>query len=85
MEMTSFHWDTDKCFKNLYFWYILVMDPYFVWDVVNLKMCQPKYCDKQLTPYSEELIKIWMEMCSFIQNLGLLPLVSNVPKINPTL
>ena len=26
-----------------------------------------------------------MEMFSFIQNLGLLPLVSNVPKINPTL
>ena len=50
------------------------MDPYFVWHVVHLKMCQPKYFDKQITPYSEELITIFIEMY-----LRLLPLVSNVP------
>ena len=44
-------------------------------------MCQSKYFDKKQTPYSEKLIKILMEMYSFIQNLVLLPLVSNVPKI----
>ena len=55
------------------------MDPYFVWDdVVHLKMCQPKYCDKQLTSYSEELINILMEMY-----LELLPLVSKVQKLIP--
>ena len=54
---------------------------YFVRDVIHLKMYEPKYCDKQLTPYSEKLIKILMEMQSFIQNLGLLPFVLNVPKI----
>ena len=58
------------------------MDSYFVWDVVHFNMGEPKYCDKQLIPKGKELIKILMEMCSFIQNLGLLPLVSNVPKIN---
>ena len=61
------------------------MDPYFIQDVFHLKMCQLKCCDKQLTPCSEKLIMILMEMCSFIQSLGLLPLVSNVPKINPIL
>ena len=45
------------------------MDPYFVRDVGHFKMCLPKYSDKQLTPYSEELIKIMMRMCSFVQNM----------------
>ena len=51
------------------------MDPYFVRHVVYLKMCQPKYFDKQITPYSEQLIKIFKEMY-----LVLLPLVSNAPR-----
>ena len=46
-------------------------------------MCQPKYCDKQLTSYSEELSKILIEIYSFIQNLVLLPFVSNVLKNSP--
>ena len=28
---------------------ILVMDPYFIRDVGHLKMCLPKYCEKQFT------------------------------------
>ena len=57
------------------------MDPYFVLNIVHLKMCQPKCCDKQLISFCEKLTKILMEMHNFIQNLGLLPLVSNGPKI----
>ena len=40
---------------------------------------------KQLTPYSEQLIKILMKMCSFIQNIGLLSCFDHPKKINTAL
>ena len=60
----------------------VVLDPYFVRDVGHLKMSHPKYSDNQLNPYNKELIKILMQMSSFIQNidLGLLCLVLIIPK-----
>ena len=62
----------------------VVLDPYFVRDVGHLKMSHPKYSDNQtIKPIcNKELIKILMQMSSFIQNidLGLLCLVLIIPK-----